>query len=160
MIQSKYQPLLEHLRRVDADEVVMTIDEIERVLDERLPPSARTQRAWWSNRRKGAVQAQAWMGAGYHVEEIDLDAGRITFRKPGKIYRVRRKGDTVLWNGEMVKALRHHLGLSQMELAEELGVRQQTISEWENGIYEPKRSSSKLLSFFAERVDFPYDVES
>jgi len=160
MIHSKYHPLFEYLRRQGTDEIVLTIDEIERILPAPLPKSARTQRAWWSNRSKGAVQARAWMDAGYHVEEIDLDAGTITFRKPGKIYQVRREGDRVLWSGEMVKSLRHHLGYSQIELAEELGVRQQTISEWENGIYEPKRSSSMLLTFFAERMDFPYDVGS
>jgi DNA-binding transcriptional regulator YiaG len=48
-----------------------------------------------------------------------------------------------------VKALRDHLGLTQQQLAEELSVRQQTISEWEQGVYEPRRSSCKLLTMYA-----------
>jgi DNA-binding transcriptional regulator YiaG len=33
-------------------------------------------------------------------------------------------------------------------------VRQQTISEWEQGVYEPRRSSCKLLSMFAINAGF------
>jgi DNA-binding transcriptional regulator YiaG len=45
---------------------------------------------------------------------------------------------------------------SQAELAEELGVRQQTISEWETGMYQPKRAMSKLLTMVAEQAGFRY----
>ena len=43
----------------------------------------------------------------------------------------RRVEYEVEWTAEQVKALRDHLGMTQEQLAEELGVRQQTISEWE-----------------------------
>jgi DNA-binding transcriptional regulator YiaG len=36
------------------------------------------------------------------------------------------------WTKEDIRALRQHLKLTQVKLAEELGTRQQTISEWEN----------------------------
>ena len=121
-----------------------------------LPASTRTRRAWWSNRSRGAVQADAWMGTGYHVETIDLENERITFRKPGIIYNVQRQGDTVLWNADLIKSLRHHMHWTQFDLADKLGMRQQTISEWENELYEPKRSSSKLLSLIAEQAGFEY----
>jgi DNA-binding transcriptional regulator YiaG len=60
------------------------------------------------------------------------------------------------WDAEKIKALRDYLGLTQQQLAEELGVRQQTISEWEVGVYEPRRSTSKYLNLIAERAGFAY----
>jgi DNA-binding transcriptional regulator YiaG len=56
----------------------------------------------------------------------------------------------------LVKALRHHLSLSQAELADKLGMRQQTISDWETNVYTPRRSTSKYLSLIAEQAGFTY----
>jgi DNA-binding transcriptional regulator YiaG len=42
------------------------------------------------------------------------------------------------WNADTVRALRRHLGFTQQEMAEHLGTRQQTISEWERGLYAPR----------------------
>lgn len=60
------------------------------------------------------------------------------------------------WDSEQINALRCHLGLTQRELAERLGTRQQTISEWETGQYKPRGASSTLLSIIAERAKFKY----
>ena len=60
------------------------------------------------------------------------------------------------WDGEHIHALRRHLDLTQRELAERLGTRQQTISEWETGIYKPRGASSTLLSIIAERAQYEY----
>jgi len=57
-----------------------------------------------------------------------------------------------------VQALRQHLGLTQRELAERLGIRQQTISEWETGMYKPRGASITLLSIIAERAKFEYQA--
>ena len=153
---SKYHPLYDRLRQSGQDELTLTFSAIEALLGAQLPATARTQRAWWSNRSQGAVQAAAWMGAGYHVEGLDLVAKQVTFRKPGIVYNVQREGDIVLWNAELIKALRHHMGMNQAQFSQELGVRQPTISEWETGVYEPRRSSSKLLTLIAERAGFEY----
>ena len=63
------------------------------------------------------------------------------------------------WSKEEVRALRQHLNLTQATLAEELGTRQQTISEWENGMYRPRGASATLLSIVAERSGFTYKPE-
>ena len=60
------------------------------------------------------------------------------------------------WGSEHIRALRSHLGLTQRELADRLGTRQQTISEWELGLYKPRGASSTLLSIVAERASFEY----
>ena len=55
--------------------------------------------------------------------------------------------------------MRQHLNLTQARLAEELGTRQQTISEWEKGMYRPRGASATLLSIVAERSGFTYRAE-
>jgi DNA-binding transcriptional regulator YiaG len=62
------------------------------------------------------------------------------------------------WNAGSIQALRWHLGLTQTEMSEKLGTRQQTISEWETGMYQPRGASAKLLSIVAEEAKFKYDV--
>lgn len=61
------------------------------------------------------------------------------------------------WDAERVKSLRRHMELSQGEMADELGTRQQTVSEWETGRYRPRGASSTLLTIIAERAGFKYD---
>jgi DNA-binding transcriptional regulator YiaG len=60
------------------------------------------------------------------------------------------------WTKEEIRSLRQHLNLTQVKLAEELGTRQQTISEWEKGMYRPRGASATLLSIIAERSSFTY----
>jgi len=62
----------------------------------------------------------------------------------------------VSWDRQRIRALRQHLRLTQTKLAEELGTRQQTISEWETGIYKPRGTSATLLTIVAERSGFKY----
>jgi len=62
------------------------------------------------------------------------------------------------WDNERIQALRRHLGLTQRQLAETLGTRQQTISEWETGMYKPRGASTTLLSIIAERAKFDYQT--
>ena len=62
------------------------------------------------------------------------------------------------WDKRRIMALRRHLGLTQSELAEQMGTRQQTISEWETGMYQPRGASAKLLAIIAERARFKYDA--
>jgi len=153
---SKYQPLLEHLCGSNQHEVTLTFAQMEALMNEALPESARSKRAWWSNRSKGALQASAWMEAGYRVEDVDLDRQQVTFRKSTIKYQVQRVGDTVLWNRELIKALRRHMGLTQVEFAQRLGVYQQTVSQWEKGAYEPTLATSKYLTLIAEQAGFKY----
>jgi DNA-binding transcriptional regulator YiaG len=63
------------------------------------------------------------------------------------------------WNKARIKALRYHLDMTQAGMADEIGTRQQTISEWETGMYEPRGASAKLLTMIAERSGFRYGIE-
>ena len=53
------------------------------------------------------------------------------------------------WNAETIRGLRKFLRLSQSAFSKQLGVRQQTVSEWETGVYEPRGASTTLLSMVA-----------
>jgi len=151
---SKYQPLWEFLSQSNQAEINLTFIEIEELMNDTLPDSARKKRAWWSNRSKGALQASAWMEAGYRVEDVDFAQQRVTFRQPTAKPKVQRVGDTVLWNAQLIKALRRHTGLTQAEFAQKLGVRQATVSQWENSAYEPTLATSKYLTLIAEQAGF------
>jgi DNA-binding transcriptional regulator YiaG len=152
---SKYRPLFEDLSQSGQDQVALSFAEIESRLGDKLPASARLNRAWWSN-RKGTLPASAWMEAGYQVVDVNLAGERVTFQKPARRYEIRREGDIILWDSSLVKALRTHMDLNQTQFAGELGIRQQTVSEWENGIYAPSRAMCKYLSLIAERAGFTY----
>lgn len=149
---SKYHPLYQELRLRGEPELRLTFAQIERLLGQPLPISARRDPAFWSNRRRGGLQAAAWLGAGYHVAAVDPDAGWVRFERP--VPTARHNRPPARWDGVLVRSLREHLGVDQSGLAELLGVRQQTVSEWETGAYLPSRSRSKHLNLVAERAGF------
>ncbi|MCW5316283.1 helix-turn-helix domain-containing protein [Nostoc sp. KVJ3] len=157
---SKYQPLLEFLRGSNQNEINLSFADIETLINDTLPNSAKSKRAWWSNRSKGALQALSWIEAGYRVGDVDFDKQCVTFRKFTTSEQVQLVDGKVVWNSKSIKALRLQIGLTQAEFAQELGVRQQTVSEWENGIYEPTRSKSKHLDLVAKTIGFKYEVGS
>ena len=69
-----------------------------------------------------------------------------------KRYEARKTG----WDSTRIQALRRHLEFTQRELADRLGTRQQTISEWETDMYRPRGASATLLSIIAEQAKFKY----
>ena len=60
------------------------------------------------------------------------------------------------WDSGGVRSLRRRLGLTQAEMARMMGARQQTISEWETGMYRPRGLSATLLSMIAEKAEVQY----
>ncbi len=152
---SKYYPLFQTLQQSRQESITLNIAEIESILGVALPTSA-YERGWWSN-RENALQADAWMEAGYKVTGFDAKKKSITFSKI-KIqasYKIEVDvSGTITWHSELIKGLRQHMGLTQAQFAEELGTRQQTVSEWEQGIYTPTRASAKHLMLVAEKAGF------
>jgi len=95
---------------------------------------------WWSNRHSpSALQAIAWISVGYQVESVDLVQQTVTFKTFQTTYNVQREDGEIAWNADAIKALRLYKGLNQEQFASELGVRRETVSEWENSKYEPDR---------------------
>lgn len=64
------------------------------------------------------------------------------------------------WSAEQIRALRLYMQRTQRQMADELEVRQQTISEWENGLHRPHRSMQRVLTMVAEQAGFKYQTRS
>ncbi len=57
--------------------------------------------------------------------------------------------------GKRIRELREEKGINQKKLAEEIGVAQSAISQWESGINEPKASYvCYLADYFDVSADF------
>lgn len=59
------------------------------------------------------------------------------------------------WDAETIRQARKEKGITQASMAEELGCRQQTISEWELGMYKPQNAYQRLLSLFFKSLQSP-----
>ena len=59
----------------------MTFDDLEEVIGSKLPPSASTHRAWFSNNPTSNPMTRAWLAAGYRSADVDLTKHKLVFRK-------------------------------------------------------------------------------
>ncbi len=84
---NKYEPLSRYLLALPPaiDDKTLSFREIEGILGSKLPASAHSYRAWWSNPSspKDHPHAQAWLGAGWTVESVNPDAQWVRFRRTG-----------------------------------------------------------------------------
>ena len=80
-IVGKYEPFGQFLRKQRAQEVRLTFGEIENIVKAKLPPSARQQRAWWSNNPDNSVMTKVWLDAGFRSEQVDMEARKLVFRR-------------------------------------------------------------------------------
>ncbi len=77
----KYDPLDARLAQAAGETLTLTFGQMDELV-QGLPPSARKYLAWWANETTGShVQARAWTGAGWRVDEVDFRAERVTFRR-------------------------------------------------------------------------------
>ncbi|OGO26184.1 MAG: hypothetical protein A2136_08250 [Chloroflexi bacterium RBG_16_54_11] len=70
---AKYDPLNEYLSNLSGkNEITLSFEQVEKIIQAELPYSAYNHRAWWSNEEHGVhVSAKAWMGAGWRVETVN-----------------------------------------------------------------------------------------
>ena len=81
----KYTPLENYLRDLPANqrEVVLSFEQIESIINAKLPPSAYGYQQWWDNEKEGNhINARAWAKAGWKVESVDFN------RKRARLVRV------------------------------------------------------------------------
>ena len=55
--------------------------QIEALIGQELPASARRHRSWWANDPATHSQAASWITAGWLIEDVNLDLEDVTFRK-------------------------------------------------------------------------------
>ena len=90
---TKYGPLQDYLGESPARQLTLSFSKIEEIIGDSLPDSAWRHRAWWGNDHSGYhPHAQAWLTAGWRVEEVDQVEGHVTFvRREGAFGREERK---------------------------------------------------------------------
>jgi hypothetical protein len=76
---SKYEALTAHLQSARTSEVPMTFAEIESVVGFRLPASARSYPAWWSNHHGTNPAVESWRAAGFRTARVSLGGERLVF---------------------------------------------------------------------------------
>ena len=65
---SKYRPLQLYLGKCEGSTLTLTYEQIESIIEDKLPMSAYKYPAWWSN--GGHYYADAWLATGWKVEEV------------------------------------------------------------------------------------------
>ncbi len=78
---SKYEPLREHLARLEDVVWAAKLNDVEEIIGCNLPKSAREHRTWWANSGGSLVHQNAWLDAGWRVERTDLMRDVIVFRR-------------------------------------------------------------------------------
>jgi hypothetical protein len=80
----KYDPLRKYLSNISNNKVVLSFEQIQKIIGSGFPPRAYDLRQWWENSKsskKAHVQAKAWLDAGWEVDSVDFKNQRVTFRK-------------------------------------------------------------------------------
>lgn len=80
---SRYAPLAIWLQQLHwrQKKVSLTFMQIQEILREELPASARQHRSWWANDSIGHVQSQQWLDVGWRVSNIAMAEEKVTFTR-------------------------------------------------------------------------------
>jgi hypothetical protein len=68
-------------RPLEPEKIPLTFKQIEDILGEELPISARQHRSWWANDSVGHVQSQQWLEVGWRVSSVSITDERVTFTR-------------------------------------------------------------------------------
>lgn len=91
----RYDPLKAHLSAISGSVVVMTYEEIEKLIGRRLPNTAYgdSWRQWWANTETHS-QALAWLRAGWRVTRPDRERKSVEFRRVADTAATSREGSS------------------------------------------------------------------
>lgn len=84
--ESRYAPLalwLQIQSQEGQDKVVLTFEQVEKIIDDKLPASARSNRSWWANDSVGHTQSQQWLDVGWRVSSVNIAEERVVFSLMG-----------------------------------------------------------------------------
>ena len=70
IVEGKYIPLQNYLKKLASSQVILSFSEIEGILNAPLPKSAYKYQAWWVNSEKAHSHASTWLEAGYLVGDV------------------------------------------------------------------------------------------
>jgi hypothetical protein len=76
----KYTPLENYLRGLPdrRRKITLGFEEIERILNDKLPSSAREDQRWWLHEKEGNhIKTRAWANAGWKVASVDVRRAKV-----------------------------------------------------------------------------------
>jgi hypothetical protein len=76
----KYTLLENYLRDLSESqsEITLRFEQIERILNNKLPASAYEDRRWWDHEKEGNhVNGRSWANAGWKIESLDINKKRV-----------------------------------------------------------------------------------
>ena len=82
----KYTPLEHYLRDLpeSQSEVALGFQQIERILNAKLPSSAYEDQRWWLKETEANhVNARSWTNAGWKIESLDVNQKRVKLIRSG-----------------------------------------------------------------------------
>lgn len=63
------------------DQIPLSFNQVEEIIQAELPSSARNYRAWWANDAVGHSHSQLWLEAGWRTTYVNLTEGKVTFTR-------------------------------------------------------------------------------
>jgi hypothetical protein len=132
---SKYAPLIAYLKRTTSESLLLSFDDIRKIIGAELPKTAKTDRGWWANTQKNThVWAHEWVSAGWKAS-VTIANGTVTFSRFNYVPM------------PLLDALLPYERRTVMSLVEEAGI---SVEKW-------KKSGGRLLDQPQSNPAFCYD---
>lgn len=83
LVESKYAPLASFLLKLPKkqERLVIHFTEIENIIGDQLPATAREHRSWWANDSATHVQSGQWLKVNWRVVSINMTEEKVTFAR-------------------------------------------------------------------------------
>lgn len=80
---SRYVALAQYLQELPDSEglALLSFDDVNKIIGDSLPTSARQHRSWWANDSVSHVQSRQWLDAGWRVHQISITDQRVSFAR-------------------------------------------------------------------------------
>lgn len=80
--EGRYAKLAVWLQERNSEsDIVLDFSEVEAIIGAKLPPSARSHRAWWANDSVGHTQSKLWLEVGWRVADLNLVDEQVLFSR-------------------------------------------------------------------------------
>ncbi len=134
---SKYAPLEKYLKSTGFESIPMVFSEIESIIKDKLPPSARKHRPWWSNNTSNSAITQSWIAAGFKVTRVNMNDESLVFVKIGKEEKSVKSSNTLASKSSDVHPA---FGCLQgtVTICEDTDLTAPAMSEWAEIAMNPK----------------------
>ncbi len=86
----RYAPLEKYLRDLPESqrEIMLRFEQIESILNAKLPSSAYEDRRWWEKEKEANhVSPRSWANAGWRVESLDICEERVSFVRLARAFK-------------------------------------------------------------------------